>query len=226
MSHRYLNPYKLSLLQRSFLTPYFGVQAVLSPERGDLVAALGDVSAERAVGHLHKKLIVSDSGKKLLAEKPLITEESLNLSKLRSLSDSTFGKQYTLFMDQHKFSPNDRSKVNFMTDEELAYVLVRYRQVHDFWHVLAGLPPTILGEIGLKAFEYQTTGLPVCLMSTLFGQVRLSSEDRYKLVTEYIPWAVRSAKKCEDLLAYRYEDNLEKDLTTVRNELNFEPAPR
>ena len=29
-------------------------------------------------------------------------------------------------------------------DEELAWVMTRYRQVHDLWHVLCGLPPSVL----------------------------------------------------------------------------------
>ena len=37
---------------------------------------------------------------------------------------------------------------------DVAYVIARYRQVHDFWHVLCDLPPTVLGEIALKWFEW------------------------------------------------------------------------
>ena len=45
--------------------------------------------------------------------------------------------------------------------------MCRYRQVHDFWHVLCDLPPTVLGEVALKWFELKATGLPVCLFSGL-----------------------------------------------------------
>ena len=51
--------------------------------------------------------------------------------------------------------------MNYIEDEELAYVMSRYREVHDFWHVLSGLPPTELGEITLKWFEAVQTGLPM-----------------------------------------------------------------
>ena len=67
----------------------------------------------------------------------------------------TLGGAYMKYIDQHGFSPDERTVVRFMVDEEAAYVMTRYRQVHDFWHVLADLPPTILGEIALKAFEFQ-----------------------------------------------------------------------
>jgi len=39
--------------------------------------------------------------------------------------------------------------------------MTRYREVHDFWHVLCELPPTVLGEITLKWLEAVQTGLPM-----------------------------------------------------------------
>jgi len=47
-------------------------------------------------------------------------------------------------------------------------------QVHDFWHVLAGLPPTVMGELALKWFELVQTGLPLCAFSGVFGPIILS----------------------------------------------------
>lgn len=47
-------------------------------------------------------------------------------------------------------------------------------QVHDFWHVLSGLPPTVVGEIALKWFEMMQTGLPVTALSAFVGPLRLT----------------------------------------------------
>ena len=68
------------------------------------------------------------------------------------------------YIDQHDFSPDERTVVRFMMDEDAAYVMTRYRQVHDFWHVLADLPPTILGEIALKALEFQVSTVDFYLL--------------------------------------------------------------
>ena len=139
------------------MIPYFGIGALLDPTRGDLVAGFGDVTAGFVLKNLHKKMIASESGRTLLREKPLITEDSMNLPKLRTLPETTFGKGYATFMDHHGFSADERSEVRFMTNPDQAYAMARYRQVHDFWHVLAGLPPTVLGEVALKCFEFQFT---------------------------------------------------------------------
>jgi ubiquinone biosynthesis protein COQ4 len=42
----------------------------------------------------------------------------------------------------------------FVNDPELAYVLRRMREVHDFWHVLFGCHTNVFGELALKAVEF------------------------------------------------------------------------
>lgn len=221
----YLKPYKLSTLQRAFLIPYFGVRALLDPSRGDLVAGLGDVSSDPVLQGLMRELRRSPSGRQLLKEKPLITRENMQLERLRALPEESLGRQYAAFMDKHDFSADERSPVRFMTDEEAAYVLVRYRQVHDFWHVLAGLPPTLLGEVALKCFEFRVTGLPMAGLAGTLGQLKLQRKDLPVLYGKYLPWAMQTRATAADLLSYRYEQQLHKPVEQVRFELNFSKAP-
>lgn len=49
----------------------------------------------------------------------------------------------------------------------------RYREVHDLWHVLSGLPPTVEGELALKWFELVQTGLPMCALGAVVGPLAL-----------------------------------------------------
>lgn len=49
-------------------------------------------------------------------------------------------------MGLQKVSPDTRMPPKFVDDEELAYVIQRYREVHDLIHTLLGMPTTILGE--------------------------------------------------------------------------------
>ena len=71
--------------------------------------------------------------------------------------------------------------------------MTRYREIHDFWHVLSGLPPTEFGEIALKWFEWEVTRLPVCLLSGVIGPTRLSLIEQMALIYIYIPWAKENA---------------------------------
>jgi ubiquinone biosynthesis protein COQ4 len=42
----------------------------------------------------------------------------------------------------------------FVDDQELAYVITRMREVHDFWHVLFDCHTNVFGELALKALEF------------------------------------------------------------------------
>lgn len=45
-----------------------------------------------------------------------------------------------------KVTPDTRAEVKFVDDEELAYVMQRYREVHDLIHTVLGMPTNMLGE--------------------------------------------------------------------------------
>lgn len=96
-SRSYFVPYDLSLVQRAFLVPYFGLGAIADPRRGDLVAGLGDATSERQLVRIKNLLLESSAGRKLMREKPLITESSLQLSSSLFPEDS-LGKKYSEFM--------------------------------------------------------------------------------------------------------------------------------
>lgn len=56
--------------------------------------------------------------------------------------------------------------------------MTRYREIHDFLHVLTGLPPTIEGELALKTLEAVQTGLPMAALSAIAGPLSLRDPRR------------------------------------------------
>lgn len=83
---------------------------------------------------------------------------------------------YFLFFTFHYiqgFSPDARLPIHFVDDPELKYVMLRYRQVHDLFHSVLGMPPHMLGEVAVKWVEALQTGLPMCALGALFGPLRL-----------------------------------------------------
>ena len=71
------------------------------------------------------------------------------------------------------FSPDARLPVHFVDDPELKYVMLRYRQTHDLFHSILGMPPHMLGEVAVKWVEAIQTGLPMCALGAFFGPLRL-----------------------------------------------------
>jgi len=67
----------------------------------------------------------------------------------------------------------ERPAVAFVDDVELAYVMRRYRETHDVFHCLLGMPTNLLGEVAVKWVEAIQLGLPMCVSGGLFGAARL-----------------------------------------------------
>lgn len=80
-----------------------------------------------------------------------------------------------------RFDPDARKPVQFIDDPELQYTMLRYRQTHDFLHVLLDLPASVVGELALKWVEMSQTGLPMCAFSCAFAPIRLDSSTALQL---------------------------------------------
>lgn len=74
-----------------------------------------------------------------------------------------------------KVSPDERTMVQFIDDAELAYVMQRYREVHDIFHAMVLMPTTMLGEVSVKWIEALQLRLPMCITGAIFGASRLRS---------------------------------------------------
>eukprot|EP00586_Coscinodiscus_wailesii_P008739 CAMPEP_0172523886 /NCGR_PEP_ID=MMETSP1066-20121228/293896_1 /TAXON_ID=671091 /ORGANISM="Coscinodiscus wailesii, Strain CCMP2513" /LENGTH=171 /DNA_ID=CAMNT_0013306981 /DNA_START=582 /DNA_END=1100 /DNA_ORIENTATION=- len=167
------------------------------------------------------------TGQRILLDKPVVTSRRHDIDELwETTSEGSFGRAYASFMKSHGFDPDERTGVRFIEDEELAYVMLRYRQCHDFWHVLCDLPPTVPGELALKWLELIQTGLPVAALSVTAGQLRLTADERRVLRERYLPWAVNVGKKATFLMNVYYEEEFDTDLEVLRERLGIERAPQ
>ena len=161
-------------LQKLAATAISAAKALRDPRRADMVGVLGEATGRVALEKIRSDLKKTREGRLILSERPVVDSSTINGDHLRQLNENTFGHAYGRFLERYGFDPDDRTPVSLVDDEELACVLLRYRQVHDFWHVFVRLPPTVHGELVLKWFELVHTGLPVAAFSALFGPLRLS----------------------------------------------------
>jgi ubiquinone biosynthesis protein COQ4 len=127
-------------------------------------------------------------------------------------------------MDREGVTPDTRSPVRYIDDEECAYVMQRYRECHDFYHTLTGLPVIREGEIALKAFEFANTLLPMTGLS-MFAVMTLKKAERERFWEAYLPWAVINGIKAEELINVYWEELLERDVGELRTELGIEKPP-
>ena len=101
---------------------------------------------------------------------------------------------------------------------------------HDFWHTLTGLPPTVLGELGIKWLELFQTGLPIAALSSTVGSLRLDPHEREILLEQYLPWAMEISQKQKaancSLMNVYYEKEFDTPLQELRDRLHIQPAPQ
>jgi ubiquinone biosynthesis protein COQ4 len=166
-------------------------------------------------------MLSSPTGRRILRDRPRITSKTMSMEYLRSLPDNTVGRNYAAWLDREGVSPDTRNSVKYIDDEECAYVMQRYRECHDFYHALTGLPVMVEGEVALKAFEFANTLLPMTGLST-FAVTRLKPAERKRFFTIYAPWAISNGIKAKDVINVYWEEQLERDVDELRNELGVE----
>ncbi|KAL2831219.1 coenzyme Q biosynthesis protein Coq4-domain-containing protein [Aspergillus cavernicola] len=224
-SPKYPHHVPLGFFEKKFLAVGSAVGALLNPRRADLIATLGEVTVTPYfIYRLRNAMLQDPTGRKILRDRPRITSETLQLHYLRSLPENSVGRTYAGWLDREGVSPDTRDHVQYIDDPECAYVMQRYRECHDFYHAVTGLPTFVEGELALKAFEFLNTLIPMTGLS-MFASVRLKAAERERLFSLYLPWAVRSGLSSKELINVYWEKVLEKDVDELRAELGIEKPP-
>ncbi|XP_063599705.1 ubiquinone biosynthesis protein COQ4 homolog, mitochondrial-like isoform X2 [Penaeus indicus] len=210
------------ICQKSLLTVGAAAAALLDPRRHDMVAVLGETTGHTALSKIYAMMIEDEEGRQILIDKPRINSSTLNLPFLRQLPEGTLGHAYIKFLDDNQVTPDSRLPVQFVDDPELAYVMQRYREGHDLFHTVLGMPTNMLGEVAVKWIEGIQTGLPMCVGGAIFGPLRFRPKQRQKYMSEYLPWALRVGRSSKLLMNVYFEKRWEQSLSELRDELGIE----
>ncbi|KAI9656966.1 MAG: Ubiquinone biosynthesis protein [Alyxoria varia] len=215
----------LTTLERGALAIGAAVSSLIDPTRPDLIAATGEATATPYfIYRLRDAMLRDPTGRRILRDRPRITSTTLSVSYLQSLPQNTVGRIYAAWLEREGVSPDTRNDVRYIDDEECAYVMQRYRECHDFFHALAGLPVFMEGEMAVKALEFANTLLPMTGLS-LAAVVKLKPAERQRFWNVYLPWAVSNGLKAKELINVYWEEVLERDVDELRSEMGIEKPP-
>jgi len=215
----------LTRLERAGLAIGSATMSLVNPYRHDLIAALGEATATPYFIYRLRDAMLSDpTGRRILRQRPRISSQTLSVEWLRSLPANTVGRAYVDWLDREGVTPDTRSQVRYIDDEECAYVMQRYRECHDFYHAVTGLPIVKEGEVALKAFEFANTLIPMTGLS-MFAVTTLKRKERERFWSTYLPWAVRNGSRSREVINVFWEEELERDVNDLRNELGIEQPP-
>jgi ubiquinone biosynthesis protein COQ4 len=117
------------------------------------------------------------------------------------------------------------AQVHYIDDPELAYVMQRYRECHDFYHCIVNLPVSVDAEIAVKYFEFANLGLPLAAFSAMFGPLRLNRAQLQRLFSEYVPWALRCGGSARSLITVYWEQRWDQNIDEMKKEFGLCDAP-
>ena len=129
------------------------------------------------------------------------------------------------FNVKQQISPDTRAPVRFVDNANLAYVMLRYREVHDLVHALVGMPTDMVGEVAVKWIEALQFGLPMCAGGAMLGPLRFNRASQFKRYKAYRPWAIKVGTKSRFILNVYYEQRWEQDIEDLRREMRIDPVP-
>ncbi|CAB3407020.1 unnamed protein product [Caenorhabditis bovis] len=195
MSKLYPSHIPLSPVSKILMGIGSAATAITDPRRGDMVAAMGETTALTPILENLRQRMGSDvAGRKLLKEKPRITNQTIDRKTLASFPRGTLGRKYS-----------------------------EYRETHDFTHIVLEQNTNMIGEVTVKYFEGIQFGLPMCVTGAIFGGARLLTKHRQELLDKRLPWVIEQAKSSRFFLAYDWENHFDKQLEDIQRELNVVP---
>ncbi|KAK9434558.1 ubiquinone biosynthesis protein Coq4 [Lipomyces doorenjongii] len=178
----------------------------------DLIATLGETTAFPFLMERLRDIMLSDpTGRRILRDRPRITSSSIHIDRLLDYPENTIGRTYAEWLKREGVSPDTRAR--------------RYRECHDFYHAITGLPIIIEGEIALKMFEFANTMIPMTGIGAVLAPLRLKPKQRERLRTIYFPWAIKNGASSKPLINVYWEEILHQDVQDLRDELGIEKPP-
>jgi len=218
--HIPLNPF-----ENAFLAAGSAVMSLIDPRRGDMIAALGETTAGPALPRLRDRMLASDEGRRILKERPRINSSTVDMNALAQLPEGTFGRAYINWLERCGVTPDTRTPVKYIDDPELAYVMQRYRECHDFYHCVTSMPVRVEYEIAVKFFEFANLGLPMTALAAVAAPLRLNSAKRSRLFKDYIPWALKCGGSARSLITVYWEERWDQNIEDMKNEFGIWDPP-
>jgi len=214
---------KLTEPQRWSLIFQSALGAFRDPKRADLVSALGDLTSYPILLDIRDKMRKDPVGRRILEEQPRINTDAVHMNYLSELPVNTFGNRYAEFMSEHEFTPDERPLVKYIPDYELAYIMQRYKEIHDLLHVILCYDVDVDNELAVKWFEMIQLGLPSAVLSAFVGPLMLDSNTRKNLIIQQLPKVAENAYNCPFIMNVYFEKEWETDIDEFRSKLHISP---
>lgn len=182
-----------------------------------------------SVGRMAKvaqQLEASVEGRAILAERPTIGSDTVDLAELAALPEGSLGRTYVEHLERNGLDIDALgTRVTRGAAEQDNYLLERVRQTHDIWHTMLGLGTEPYEEILVHAFQWDQLFMPYSALVVSIGTLKhLLPERRWPLVRRGLRQARRAGRDASPLLAVYWEKRWDEDIDDLRRWLGVRPA--
>jgi ubiquinone biosynthesis protein COQ4 len=195
-----------------------GLATLRSRDFGATLATVQDGLDVDAFELLAATMRADPGGRWLLEHRPRISSATLDAGSLRSLPEGTLGQRFLRHLTANDLLRDvviPRSP--FALSDDAAYAKARWRETHDFRHVLTGLGVSIRDEIVLQAFQLGQYPNRFAWAQMTVGPL-LAPCDPVRLVRDYVR-AWRAGRDAVALVNVRWEDLWEAPVDALRAHL-------
>ncbi len=170
----------------------------------------------------------SREGQRVLMQRPELSSAQVDFAALRALPGDTLGGAYARHLDGNGITADyQAAATRHVDDPDVAYLMRRFRQTHDIWHVLLGLGITGHEEVVIHAFSFGQLRLPVSAMIMLFGSLKhLVLERRWGALRHSLREAYQAGCEAAPLLDVVWEDHWHEPIELVRARYRVRPLDR
>ncbi|MCA9693169.1 MAG: hypothetical protein KC636_26470 [Myxococcales bacterium] len=162
----------------------------------------------------------------LLRERPELDAASVDFDALRQLPQATLGRAYVDHLERNNLELyTTQTSDEFIDDPDVRYLIHRYRQAHDVWHVLLGLGVRGHEEVLVHAFTYGHLRIPISAMIITLGGIKhLVLERRWQALRRGLWENYTVGRDAAPLLSIHWEQQWTRPLAELRAQLRVRPC--
>ncbi len=218
----------MGLARDSYLVGRAVVRVMADSTKTHEIHRVEEITGRPAYRRLLREMVADPEGQRLMRERPELSSENVDFDALRRLPEHTLGFNYARHLDGNGITADyQAARTRHVEDEDMAYLMRRFRQTHDVWHALLGLG--ILGheEVVIHSFSFGQLRLPVSAMIMTFGTLKhIVMERRWGALRHSLREAYDVGRAADPLLKVIWEDLWEEPLADVRARYNVRPLER
>jgi len=206
-------------VRESYVVGRAVVRVLADSTRTEEIHKVEELTGRPSYRKLLATLASSPEAQRLLAARPELRSDQVDYEALRRLPEDTLGGAYVRHLDRNGITADyQAAPTTFIDDEDMAYLMRRFRQTHDVWHALLGLGIAGHEEVVIHWFSWGQLRLPVSAMIMFFGSLKhVVLERRWGALRHSLREAYEAGRDAPPLLGVYWEEQWEDALVDVRD---------